>query len=123
MTGGARGELLESGVVSPLATLAVGGTTDGCSKDWVMLGNIPGSPAEGEPEGSTPGDILFIIGGGGKLSIPADTFGELWPEFSSSSSLNRTVKKVSKSRLKKCLERLAIWTEKNSQLGLQITFT
>ena len=87
MTGGARGELLESGVVSPLATLAVGGTTDGCSKAWVMLGNIPGSPAEGEPEGSTPGDILFIIGGGGKLSIPADTFGELWPEFSSSSSL------------------------------------
>ena len=49
-------------------------------------GGIPGRPFDGDPDGKvpTPGDILFIIVG---LSKPADTFGELCSEFSSSSSL------------------------------------
>ena len=49
-------------------------------------GGIPGKPFDGDPDGKvpTPGDILFIIVGFNK---PADTFGELCSEFSSSSSL------------------------------------
>ena len=96
---GARGELDESGVVSPF----------GWSSPLVILGNIPGRPAEGEPDGRTPGDMRFIMVGGGNAIMPFDTFGELCPEFSSSSSLNRTVRTHSSNN-------------RHSQLAIQITF-
>lgn len=99
---GARGEFDESGVVSPFGCSSPLGTL-------VMLGSIPGKPAEGEPDGRTPGDILFIMVGGGRAIMPFDTFGELCPEFSSSSSLNRTVRTHSSNN-------------RHSQLAIQITF-
>ena len=74
---GARGEFDESGVASPGAAVFAVVAGLGCSIPGGMVGSIPGRPAEGEPDGKTPGDIRFIMGGGGNCIIPFDTFGEL----------------------------------------------
>ena len=74
---GARGELDESGVASPGAAAFADAATLGCSNPWGIVGSIPGRPAEGEPDGKTPGDIRFIMGGGGNCIITFGTFGEL----------------------------------------------